>query len=312
MFANGVNADYMKGVLHTAQMIAEDLGHREVLEEAEVTPAVLGVTWGLVACKVPPSLRDGTGIKVAILDSGFDLGHPEFVGRTFVTNTFVGQPVQDLFGHGTHMTGTACGPKAPAGAIQRYGVGFKTQIFIGKVLNNSGSGTQALVLGGMNWAIGNKCAVILVALGSGIPVQPSYTAAGAAALANGCLMIAPAGHGSNRPGSIQPAGAPANSPTIVSVGALDRALRVAVFSAGGKIDIAAPGVDVFSSFPRPTLHQTWSGTVPPPPTLPGAQPSGPETSPALRGAALRAKLFATAKPLPFPPSDVGAGLVQAP
>ena len=45
MFANGINAaDYMKGVLHTAQMIARDLGGREAVEEAEVSPAALGVT----------------------------------------------------------------------------------------------------------------------------------------------------------------------------------------------------------------------------------------------------------------------------
>src|SRR3712207_8355421 len=43
-------------------------------------PAVLGATWGLIACRVPPSTRHGNGIKVAVLDTGFDLGHPEFTG----------------------------------------------------------------------------------------------------------------------------------------------------------------------------------------------------------------------------------------
>ena len=71
------------------------------------------------------------------------------------------------------------------------------------------------------------------------------------ALGAGCLIIAAAGNASNRPGSIQPAGAPANSPTIMSVAALDSSLRVASFSNGGKIDIAGPGVNTFSSWPRP-------------------------------------------------------------
>ena len=75
MFANAINAsDYMKGVLHTAQMIYADLGEKEAAEEFEVTPAVLGATWGLIACKVPPSTRDGNGIKVAVLDTGFGPG----------------------------------------------------------------------------------------------------------------------------------------------------------------------------------------------------------------------------------------------
>jgi subtilisin family serine protease len=164
----------------------------------------------------------------------------------------------------------------------------------------------------MNWAIANKCAVISMSLGAQIPVQPSYTAAGNAALNAGCLIIAAAGNASTRPGSIIPAGAPANSPSVVSVGALDNALRVAVFSCGGKVDIAGPGVNVFSSWPRPTLHNTISGTSMATPHVSGCAALWAQTNANLRGAALPAKLTSTAKHLPFPASDVGAGLVQAP
>jgi hypothetical protein len=315
MFATAINpGDYMKGVLRVAQAIYEDLGGEAELGGlgGEVSPEVLGSTWGLTACRVPPSSFNGNGIKVAVLDTGFDLGHPEFAGRSFVTATFVGQPVQDLHGHGTHTAGTATGPQAPPGLIQRYGIGFRSQIFIGKVLTNSGSGTQAQVLGGMNWAIANRCAVISMSLGAQIPVQPAYTASGAAALAAGCLIVAAAGNASNRPGVINPAGAPANSPTIMSVGALDSALRVASFSNGGKVDIAGPGVNVFSSWPRPTLHNTISGTSMATPHVAGCAALWAQSSAALRGPALRARLTATARRLPLPASDVGAGLVQAP
>ncbi len=312
MFASINPSDYMKGVLRIAQMIAADLGEAEAVEEFELEPTVLGATLGLNQCRVPPSTKDGTGIKVAVLDTGFDLGHPEFAGRSFTTLSFVGQPVQDLHGHGTHTAGTACGPKTPPGVFPRYGIGFRTQIFIGKVLTNSGSGTQAQVLAGMNWAIANKCPVISMSLGAQIPVQPSYTAAGAAALANGCLIIAAAGNASHRPTNIQPAGAPANSPTIMSVAALDAALRPAIFSNGGKIDIAGPGVNTFSSWPRPVLHNTISGTSMATPHVAGCAALWAQTSAALRGVALRAKLISTAKHLPLPASDVGAGLVQAP
>ena len=314
MFASQINpADYLKGVLHTAEMIAQDLGDiAPTMMPTDFSAQAVGATWGLTACRVPQSQFSGKGIKVAVLDTGFDLGHPDFAGRSFVTNTFVGQPVQDLHGHGTHTTGTACGPLAPTGPIQRYGIGYGAQIFVGKVLTNSGSGTQAQVLAGMNWAIANKCAVISMSLGAQIPVQPSYTAAGAAALAAGCLIIAAAGNASSRPGVINPAGAPANSPTIMSVAALDASLRVASFSNGGKIDIAGPGVNVFSSWPRPTLHNTISGTSMATPHVSGCAALWAQSNAALRGAALRAKLVTTARRLPLPPSDVGAGLVQAP
>lgn len=309
MFATEINsADYLKGVLHTAQMIARDLGIPEegtVAEELE--PQVAGATWGLIACKVPQSTRDGNGIKVAVLDTGFDTGHPEFAGRPVTTSTFVGQPVQDLHGHGTHCIGTACGPNAPPGPIQRYGVAFKSRIFVGKVLTNSGGGTQAQILAGMNWAISKKCEVISMSLGASAPVHPAYTAAGQAALNNGCLIIAAAGN--SGPG---PAGAPANSPTIVSVAAVDIDLKPAPFSCRGKVDIAGPGVNIFSSWPRPTLHNTISGTSMATPHVAGCAALWAHSSSGLRGAALRAKLLTTVKRLPYAASIVGAGLVQAP
>jgi len=307
MFATEVDpAEYLRGFMAATKAISADLAGVDVVTQ------VAGVTWGLNACRVPLGAFNGAGIRVAVLDTGFDLGHPEFAGRAFVTSTFVGQPVQDLNGHGTHTAGTATGPTAPAGPFQRYGIAFRSSIVIGKVLTNSGSGTQAQVLAGMNWAIANRCPVISMSLGAQIPVQPSYTAAGSAALANGCLIVAAAGNASNRPGSIQPAGAPANSPTVMSVAALDTNLRVAIFSNGGKIDIAGPGVNTFSSWPRPTLHNTISGTSMATPHVAGCAALWAQTSTALRGNALRARLLATARRLPLPASDIGAGLVQAP
>jgi subtilisin family serine protease len=314
MFSSQINpGDYLRGVLRTAEMIYQDLGALPGAEMlGDVSATAIGATWGLRACKVPPSNFDGNGIKVAVLDTGFDLGHPEFAGRPIVSNTFVGQPVQDLNGHGTHTAGTACGPQSPAGPLQRYGIAFRARMFIGKVLTNSGSGTQAGVLAGMNWAIANRCEVISMSLGAPIPPQPSYTAAGAAALGAGCLIVAAAGNSSSRPGTIKPAGAPANSPTIVSVAALDSSLRVASFSDGGKVDIAGPGVNVFSSWPRPQLHNTISGTSMATPHVAGCAALWAHSNASLRGGALRAKLISTARHLPFPGTDVGAGLVQAP
>ncbi len=304
---SGPPSEYMRGFLRAAQTIAADLVEgRPVDAETEEEALVLGATWGLIACRVPPSTRSGLGIKVAVLDTGFDVNHPDFAGRTIIGQTFVGQPVQDLNGHGTHCTGTACGPQAPAGTTPRYGIGHRTSIHIGKVLSNSGASVDGSVLLGMNWAIGRRCEVISMSLGGrGGPV-PAYTKAGQAALNAGLLIVAAAGN--NR----EPTGFPANSPTIMSVASLDPNLRPSWFSNFGKVEIAAPGRDVFSSWIRPLRYRTISGTSMATPHVAGCAALWAQTSPNLRGTALWRKLQDTARRLPFPPSQVGAGLVQAP
>jgi subtilisin len=301
--------DYLRGFLRAAETIAKDLGSVPgvpVVTEHEEQALVLGATWGLSACRVPPSTRSGAGIKVAVLDTGMDLGHPDFAGRNVTSATFVGQPVQDLHNHGTHCIGTSCGPQAPAGSTPRYGIAFRAAIFVGKVLSNSGSSVGGSVLAGMNWAIANRCEVISMSLGSQSSAQPYYTAAGQAALNAGLLIVAAAGNAGAQ------TGAPANSPTIMSVAALNPNLTPAVFSNFGKIEISGPGVNIFSSFPRPARYGYMSGTSQATPHVAGCAALWAETSSSLRGIALRQKVMQTAKHLPFPATRVGAGLVQAP
>jgi subtilisin len=306
-FAEAEQDLYLRGFRRAAQAIEDDLRSAgEIERELELDLAAVGATWGLVACKVPPSTRSGLGIKVAVLDTGMDLGHPDFAGRVIMSQTFVGQPVQDLHSHGTHCIGTACGPQAPAGTTPRYGIAYKTPIFAGKVLSNSGGGTTASVLAGMNWAIANRCPVISMSLGAQTPVQAAYTAAGSAALGRGLLIVAAAGNENS------PTGAPANSPTIMAVASLDNNLRRSWFSNFGKVEIAGPGRDVFSSVPRPRRYGTMSGTSMATPHVAGCAALWAQTSSTLRGMALWKKLQATAKPLSETPSRVGKGLVQAP
>jgi hypothetical protein len=305
---NGAN-EYLRGFLEATDTITKHLqngkGYKEVDELDEET-MVLGATWGLNVCKVPPSLRSGLGIRVAVLDTGFNIGHPDFVGRPIVSATFVGQPVQDLHSHGTHCVGTACGPKAPVGTTPRYGIGYRSSIFVGKVLSNTGSSVGGSVLAGMNWAIANRCPVISMSLGGAGGVQAAYTAAGQAALNNGCLIIAAAGNSSG------PTGFPANSPTIMSVASLDASLSPSSFSNFGKVEISGPGRDVFSSAPMPRRYTTMSGTSMATPHVAGCAALWAETSPNMRGLTLWRRLQASARRLPFSASRVGAGLVQAP
>ena len=304
--ADGVS-EYLRGLVQAAEVIARDLYNgREQRMEAEEEALALGTTWGLAACKVPPGTRTGAGVKVAVLDTGMDLQHPDFTGRALQFASFVGEPVQDLHSHGTHCIGTACGPKAPPGSTPRYGIAFGSPIFVGKVLSNTGSGTTASVLAGMNWAIANRCEVISMSLGSQSPEQAAYTAAGRVALTNGLLVVAAAGNASAA------TGAPANSPTVMSVASVDRTRAPSSFSNVGKVEIAGPGRDVLSSVPRPTRYGTKNGTSMATPHVAGCAALWAQTSSSLRGTNLWRKLQETAEQLPHPASRVGAGLVQAP
>lgn len=328
---DATSENYIKGYRDAVNSLSDILlrsSEEEIGDESDVDLAAVGSTWGLKATRViPPSFMfsnpySGVGIKVAILDTGFDLQHPDFVGRPIIHQSFIaGQAVQDGHGHGTHCTGTACGPLNPVPTIERYGIAYNASIYIGKVLSNGGSGADGGILAGINWAIANGCAVISMSLGgvvNGAGFSAVYENVAVNALNNGSLIIAAAGNESARPGIIKPVSHPANCPSIMAVGAVDSALNVASFSCGGlfptygAVDIAGPGVSVFSSTKMPTRYATWNGTSMATPHVAGiaalwAQASG------LRGMNLWRKLTSTAKPLPAHPTrDVGAGLVQAP
>ena len=279
-------------------------------------------TWGLQATKVAASQFSGRDVRVAVLDTGLDLQHPDFQGRSISSRSFVlGEEAQDGHGHGTHCIGTACGPRQP-GKSPRYGIAFDSEIFAGKVLSNRGSGSDGGILAGITWAIANGCHVISMSLGaavgSGQGFSPIFEAVAQRALAAGTLIVAAAGNESNRPQVIAPVGHPANCPSIMAVAALDAQARVAFFSCGsvnhpgGGVDIGGPGVSVRSSWPRPILYRTINGTSMATPHVAGIAALHAQANPGARGRALAQVLFESARRLPLLSTDVGVGLVQAP
>ncbi len=278
------------------------------------------VTWGLAAIKAPLSSLSGAGIKVAVLDTGFDSNHQDFRGRKIIKKLFASKSSEDdTQGHGTHCIGTACGPLRPANG-PRYGIAYEAEIYAGKVLGDDGMGTDRSVIAGMDWALDQGCQVISMSLGAAIKVgdQPNadYEQIGQACLAAGTLVIAAAGNESARPEHIAPVGSPANALTIMAVAALDHALAPAPFSCGGinpgqDVDIAAPGVDVLSSLPG-SRYGRLSGTSMATPHASGVAALIAQSDIKFRGRALWVRLEELAGGLPHPARDVGTGLLQAP
>lgn len=280
-------------------------------------------TWGLSATGVPASAFSGKGVKVAVLDTGFDLKHPDFPSRSVTAVSFVsGAKPQDGHGHGTHCIGTACGPREPFHP-PRYGVAYGAAILAGKVLDDGGGGADGGILAGINWAITQGARVVSMSLGAEVTVKDPFSevfeAVGQRALAAGTLVVAAAGNESDRrSGWIAPVGHPANCPSILAVAALDAKLQPGNFSnrglvpRGGAVDLAAPGVDVLSAFPMPHRSKRLSGTSMATPHVAGIAALLAEAHPKATAGELWAFLTQRARRLPLLSVDVGAGLVQAP
>lgn len=280
-------------------------------------------TWGLQAIKAVFSRNSGLDVGVAVLDTGFDLEHPDFRDRSITHRSFItGETAQDGHGHGTHCVGTACGPLEPE-FLPRYGIAYRAKIFAAKVLNDEGVGREGEVLAGMNWAINNRCRVISMSLGTpvrrGESYSPYFEQVAQRALAQGSIVIAAAGNESRRDMNIlNPVSHPANCPSILAVAAVDPNLRVAFFSnqgtttGGGQVDIAGPGVNIYSSVSMPNRYRVLSGTSMATPHVSGVAALFAELKPDASAAELKKLLLQTAMRVPGPSVDVGAGLVQAP
>ncbi|MGO8071650.1 S8 family serine peptidase [Rhizobium leguminosarum] len=276
-------------------------------------------TWGLQAIRAIEGDLSGVGIKVAILDTGFDETHQDFVGRSVTKKLFATRSSEgDVHGHGTHCIGTACGPLRPTSG-PRYGIAHEAEIYAGKVLGDDGFGTDRSIIAGMEWALDEGCHVISMSLGAATQIgdAPSddYEQIGQVCLDAGTLVVAAAGNESSRPQQIAPVGSPANASTILGVGAVDRSFAPASFSCGGlnpgqEVDIAAPGVDIFSSLPD-DKYDRWDGTSMATPHVAGVAALIAQSDPKFRGWALWARLIQLTKPLSSSARDVGKGLLQA-
>src|SRR5262249_53140565 len=163
-----VASDYLRGWRDAVDALAEKLlQEQRHLAPVPTEAAVPGATWGIAATKVINTRLSGANIKLAVLDTGFDLTHPDFAQRQIVTKNFVGdqQPFHDGVGHGTHCTGTAAGPLHPA-SVQRYGVGFEALIFSGRVLDDTGRGGDFKILEGIDWPLEQNFHILSFSLGT--------------------------------------------------------------------------------------------------------------------------------------------------
>jgi subtilisin len=116
---------------------------------SQVTPA------GVQRVGVPVAGSDGAGVGVAILDTGVDLTHPDLAGTVDAFSAF-GSSCQDNEGHGTHVAGIVGARNNGIGVV---GVAPAATLYCLKVLDQTGSGSDATVMAGLDWVL-NAHAVV--------------------------------------------------------------------------------------------------------------------------------------------------------
>ncbi|WP_030293196.1 S8 family serine peptidase [Streptomyces katrae] len=176
---------------------------------------------------------DGKGTKVAVLDTGTDLEHPDLKGRVAASKNFTDSDTDaDRQGHDTHPTSTVGGSGAESGGA-RKGVAPGTELLSGKVLNDAGHGLGSWIIAGMEWAVESKADVVSMSLGDPSRAtcdDPMSAAAERLAQSSGTLFLIAAGN--SRPGN-NTVSSPGCAPSVLTVGAVDRDDATASFSSRG-------------------------------------------------------------------------------
>lgn len=283
--------------------------------------------WGIKSIGMERALYTGKGIDVCILDTGLEMSHPDFSSREIEGKSFIqGEDwSKDPNGHGTHCTGISAG-NLRSDTGKRYGIAKDCNLKIAKVLSDKGKGTTSSVIDAIDWAITKQFRILSLSLASPVALneKPSvlFETVGTRALENNCLIIAAAGNDSNRPSLPKPVSAPANSLSIMAVAAIDGQMRVAKFSngglnpsTGGNINVCAPGVDIFSSYPKNTKNKNYyfalSGTSMATPHVSGLAALYMEQFPDLSAKEIWEMIEKNAKPIEgLKYRDIGSGLIQ--
>ncbi|KJX97726.1 subtilisin-like serine protease PR1A like protein [Zymoseptoria brevis] len=197
----------------------------------------------------------GSGTYAYIIDTGIRTTHEDFGGRATLGKTFYPEQTSDGNGHGTHVAGTV--------GSTTYGVAKKTNLIAVKVLSDEGSGTNADVLAGIDFAVNDakskgRIGKAVANLSLGGILSPTTNAAAKEAVAQGLFLAVAAGNS----GAPTITSSPASEPDVCTVGASDaNDMRASFSNFGLLVDIFAPGVGVLSTWKdSDTSTNTISGT----------------------------------------------------
>ena len=181
----------------------------------------------------------GSGARLAVLDTGLDLAHPDLPTPVAIASFIPGETANDGNGHGTHCAGIALARDNDIGVV---GICPECDILVAKAATNAGGGTYEQIIAAIEWSVANNAHVISMSIGGPDFSQALMDACDAATAAD-VLCVAAAG---NTPDASP--NYPAAYESVVSVMAVDENKNRAFFSSlGPTIDIGAPGLEVIST-----------------------------------------------------------------
>ncbi len=200
--------------------------------------------WGMAAVGAEGAwgVTRGSGVIVAVLDSGVDRTHPDLAGRLLPTTDLVEDGLDgDPFGHGTRVAGIIAGVMDGSGIA---GVASDVRILPIRVLAADGEGDQNRTARAIRAAVAAGAAVINLSLSSQTE-SPAQAEAIRYAIAEGVTVVAAAG---NRRQEGSPTVYPAAYPGVLGVSSVGRGLRASTFASRGEfIDLVAPGEGVVTT-----------------------------------------------------------------
>lgn len=266
-------------------------------------------TWGI---------SKGSGVGVAVLDTGIDINHPdlEFAGGRRFYMVTTGPPGQrglreddnynDVNGHGTHVAGTIAALDNELGVV---GVAPEVALYAVKVLGDNGSGSISTVVAGIDWAVDNGIPIINMSLGSSSHSQTLKDACDNA-YQEGHLLVSSAGNSGNSEGTGDNVGYPAKYPSVIAVAASNSSNKRAWFSSTGPdVELIAPGVGVLSTVPDG--YASYNGTSMASPHVAGTAALVWAADSGLSNEEVRSILRDTAEDLGLAINHQGYGMVRA-
>jgi subtilisin family serine protease len=272
---------------------------------------------------------DGTGVKVAVLDTGIDDTHPDLAGKVVARHNFVSdmETGLDLNGHGTHVSSTIAGSGAASGGKYK-GMAPGVSLLDGKVCWNvqgMGACSDSAILEGMQWAAESGAKVVNMSLGGPdeLGVDPLEQAVNGLSAEYGTLFVCAAG---NWGGSTFQVGSPSTADAALSVANFDKSGELNWSSLHGprigdyavKPDIGAPGTDITAARSPSALdhlpagqYVTMTGTSMATPHVAGAAALLSQAHPDWKGTQFKEALMASAIPnLEYDVFAQGAGVVN--